>query len=192
MHNLKSLFFIILKTSHSDHSTQHNCLVKKIHLHSDLISFACQHCFLNIISCIAISSHFQCITCTQCSHECVDLFWKFLNCIYAKLFSELIAVKEKQTQLFIKIICLWKILNQSQDHAEQKISYLAEEFIDDNDETENENKNLFSTSQLINSLLLSFWEFIFTSSQNIKVFSHSFWDCSWVLKCFLKYCIFFT
>ena len=181
---------IILKTSPSDCFTQHNYFAEKICLYDDFILFACQHCFLNIISCVMMSLHSWCTVCTQCSCECVDLSWEFLNHTCIKLFFKFIAVKEKQTQLFVKIICLQKVLNQSQNHTEQKISYLAEELADDNDETENENS--FSMSQLINSMLLFFWKSIFISSQNIKAFSHSSWGCLWILRCFLKYCILFT
>ena len=139
-----------------------------------------------------MSLHSWCIACIQCNCECVSLFWEFLNYTCTKLFSELVAVKEKQTQLFIKIVCLQKILNQLQNYVEQKILYLAEELADDNDEIKNKNKNFFSTLQLINSLSSFFWKFISIFSQNIKVFLHSSWDCLWVFRCFLRYYIFFT
>ena len=166
---------IMLKASFFDCFMQCNCLVKEIYLHDDLILFVCQHCFLNFIFCITMSSHSWCAACTQSDHECINLFWESLNCICAKLFSESVVVKEKQTWLFVKIIHLQKILNQLQNHAEQKILCLAEELADDIDEIENKNENeiLFSTSQLINSLSLFFWESIFVSSQNIEVFLHS-------------------
>ena len=188
-----SIFMIImLKASFSDCFTQHNHLAKEIHLHSDFILFACQHCFSNFISYITIFLCSWCAACTQCDYECIDLFWESLNCTCAKLFSELIVVKEKQTQLFIKIVYFQKVLNQSQNHVKQKISYLVEELINDNDEMKNKNKFLFSTLQLVNSLSLFFWKFIFISSQNIKVFLHNSWDFLWVLRYFLKHHILFT
>ena len=183
---------IILKASFSDHFMQHNCLVKEICFYSDFILFACQHCFLNLISCMMMSLCFQYAAYTQCDCECVDLFWKFLNCTYTKLFSELVAVEEKQIWLFVKIVCLQKILNQLQNHIKQKILCFAEELVDDNDKIKNKNEILFLTSQLINSLLLFFWKFIFIFSQNIEVFLCSSWDFLWVFKYFLRHCILFT
>ena len=192
MCSLKSSIVIISKASLSDCFIQHNHFIKKIHLHNDSVLFVCQHCFLNIIFCVIMSLHSQYTVCTQYSYECVDLFWKFLNCIHTKLFFKLVAAEKKQIQLFIKIIHLQKVLNQSQNYIEQNILCFAEELTDDNDETENENENLFLTSQLFNSLSSFFWKSIFIFSQNIEAFLHSSWDCSWVFKCFLRYYILFT
>ena len=144
------------KASLSDCITQHNCLAEKIKIHSSIIFFVCQHCFLNLISCVTMSSHPHCATCTQHSYKCVDLFWKFLNCTCAKLSSKLVAAKEEQTHLFTKILCLRKVLNQLQNHTEQKTSYLAEELTDDvnNDEVETEAST--DMQQLVD-LMLSFF-----------------------------------
>ena len=124
------------KASLSDHFTQHNCLAEKIKIHSSVIFFICQHCFLNLISCVTMFSHPQCAVYTQCSHKCIDLFWKFLNCTCAKLSFKLIAAEEEQTCLFVKILHLRKVLNQMQNHAEQKTSCLAEELTNDVDSDE--------------------------------------------------------
>ena len=52
------------KTFLSDCITQHNCLAEKIKIHNSIIFFICQHCFLNLISCVTMLSHSHCVTVT--------------------------------------------------------------------------------------------------------------------------------
>ena len=181
------------KASLSDCSTQCNCLAEKIKIHSSVTSFVCQHCFLNLISCVAMSSCPQCATCTQHSHKCVDLFWESLNCTCAKLSSELIAAEEEQTHLFAKILHLRKVLNQMQDHVKQKASCLAEELTDDVDSDEMEAKASMNMQQLVDLMSSFFWDSIaLPSPQTVKASSHSSWGFLWVLKLILRYHILFT
>lgn len=162
---------IMPKVSTSDRTIQRNRLAEEIKLHGCIVPFACQHCFLNVSPCVAMSSRPRCAACTQRGRECVGLSWESLDRTRAKLSSELVAAEEEQTRLFAKIIRLRKVLNQSQDHAERKASCLAEELADDKDGTED--KNPQTLSQLVDSMSPSFWDSIASPPQNVEASSRS-------------------
>ena len=181
------------KTFLFDCFTQHNHLAEKIKIHNSVISFVCQHCFLNLISCVTMFLHPQYAACTQCNHKCVDLCWESLNCTCAKLSFKLITVEEEQTHLFTKILHLRKVLNQSQNHVKQKILCLAEELTDDVDNDEMKIKASTDMQQLVDLMFSFFWNSIVLSfSQTVKAYLCSSWGFLWVPKLILRYHILFT
>ncbi len=182
---------------------QHNCLclAKTIATFNFTSFIACDHCFAVLSSCIIITDHVKCAECTCRGCSCVSVSLDSLNHAHLQLKSELkVAMNECVEQakhlfkLNAKVLRLFKTLKQNESCAIIKVHCVASELSDDNNETEDK-KNSFNSSNLdslLKSMSSSFFIDLRSLSQTVVVFLHSWVGSSWVLMCFLRYCILFT
>ena len=162
---------------------------KEIQLSGSLSSFFCEYCHSLKLSCFIMKSHPKCNKCTWHDHSCVAVLWESLNRTHLQLQKEISTTNAELDVLAFKIVCLQKTLDQANRCASQKADCLAVELDSDNDEIENENDPQ-TLLHFIDSMSLSFWDFIFLS-QSVEALSHSSWGFVVVLMCFLRYHILF-
>jgi len=158
-----------------------NCLVlfKLINFHENSSSILYNHCLFLDVLYVVMTNCLKCIKCTDCDCSCVDIFFKFLNCVHKKLKFKLKLIVKECVKHFIIVVKLntklTKLLSQVKHNKSLfilKIHCVATELNDDNNEMKNKN-NFFNISQLINSISSFFWDLILFFSQNFEVFSHS-------------------
>ena len=169
----------------------HLCLFKII-LHKEFsFSISCDLCTDIELSCIIMSDHSKCAECVHQDHLCIDLSLNSLESTHIKVEHDLSeALDEQLSQLLTWIVWLCKVLKQTENCINTKVTYLVQELADDNDGTENDTLQMLS--QFLDQMSNKFWQSVSSFSQTAATFSHSFWDSLLVPKLTLRYCILFT
>ncbi len=151
-----------------------NCLhlYQFINKDNNSVLTVCLHCFNLLILCIKIKNHSKCAEYVHHSHLCVNVLWESLNYIYNKLKFNLSVAEKELTQIFAKVIHLYKTLKYTKDKVAEKTLYLIYELVNDNDSV-SKDENDFNS---LNFLFLNFWDNLIStvfSSQTAEAFSHS-------------------
>jgi len=167
-------------------SKSSNCLriSKEIQIGGVPAPFLCDFCASCGLNCFVMESQPKCDKCTHRGCLCVGVSWESLNRTRLSLRKEISkAMKEmskandalaaKHTELAalsLKVIHLQKTLDQADHCALQKANCLAAELGSNNDGMGDE---IDPMSQLVDSMLPSFWDSLLVPPQNIKASSHS-------------------
>lgn len=157
---------------------QTNCLhLTKFIAACDFALFiACNHCYSASSLCIVMTDYAKCFKCTHHDHSCVLVSLKSLNHAYLQLKSELkvtmndcvkqaVCLSEQTeclSELNVKVLHLFKTLEQNESHAIVKIHCVISELSDNNNGMKNK-KNLLNSLNL-NFLLKSMSFSFFTDS----------------------------
>jgi len=146
------------------------CLYQFINKDNDSVLTVCLHCFNFLILCIKIKNHSKCAECVHCDCLCVDVLWKFLDCMHNKLKFNLSVAEKELTWALIRVAHLCKILKYMKDKVAEKTLCLACKLADNNDDVSEDENNSNSS----NLLFLNFWDDLIST-----VFS------SWTAEAFL-------
>ena len=169
----------------------HLCLSETILCKEFPFSISCDLCTDIELLCITMSGHSKCTECVCQDHLCIDLSLNSLESTYIKVEHDLFeALDEQLSQLLAWIIWLCKVLKQTENCIDTKVTCLTQELADNNDGTENDTPQMLS--QFLDQMSNKFWQSVSSLSQTAATFLHSFWDSLLVLKLTLRYCILFT
>ena len=146
--------------------------------------FPCDFCASRGLNCFVMESRPKCDKCTRRGRPCVGVSWESLDRTRLSLRKEISKAMKEMSKandalaakhaelaaLSSKVVRLQKTLDQADRRASQKADCLAAELGSDNDGTEDE---IDPMSQLVDSMLPSFWDSILVPPQNVKASSRS-------------------
>ena len=123
----------------------HLCL-SEIILHKEFpFSISCNLCTDIELLCIIMSDHSKCAECVHQDHFCIDLSLNSLESTCIKVEHDLSeALDEQLPQLLTQITQLCKVLKQTENCIDTKVTCLTQELADNNDGTENDASQMLS------------------------------------------------
>lgn len=104
-------------------------LAKEIFEHGHPVPFACDHCFVNNLCCVAMegTSSLRCAECVRRGRKCVNLSWESLDKTREEYRKKVEQDEEALAEVLARLMRNKKILKQAEERAKRKALCLESE-----------------------------------------------------------------
>ena len=132
-------------------------LAKFISFREVVCTSLCEYCRFAEKNCIVMKSQKKCAECIRRGRFCVSISFEILNHAYEKLQTQLQTAEKEFARVLSRINRLRKQIKLNKSHTAQKMQCVAAKLSSDNDDSENEIIDEFSSlSQIVDNLFSDF------------------------------------